>query len=1247
MTLILTRNNEMIKDGYTIKTNAVFTKGFVKGHPESSVRLTFFTGDIFEGHVKLQTNENTFETIHFEAVRSHDKNYKGGRDILDFQSNPYSWTVISYRHEDLSAEGHELHKDESICKAKYPGEKEYQFLGLNKLTKLNASEFFEIRHNKGTRSPRINIVSNDGRSSKDLIKQYEKQERAYINAKVSNAFHVDGYPNDITYRGRTECAIALVGDKTFYDKMGSHSVDYMLSVMNEIQGIYQEQMNVNLPVIYATAITNVSDPSNLGSPSDEIEGVLEQLAVATLGEAFPGNYKRVAKDVCVVHAFSNQNFDRTLGLAYIGTNTGGGICSQYGFNTGVTTILNSDRELLRSTVIEITSHELGHNFGSQHDNDYVNSTTPFPFDSNICRPLPYNYNMNAFISRNPKSFTFSPCSKYVIEQNLMYATCMDQKSQLNSPVINTNMKDAYNLTETDQCINTQHRLNNNSTSTFVECPYYQNTEFSKCLLSCATPGNSWGCNLFWSNDLNSYVPLKNGTICGRNSTNFDICYNGKCMPEFRSHVCDRSKLCCNPFGELREMSFSCGKFSGTTNPCRPTNNYCDPNSPYDKESCEFTYRKPGTPCGSCTNAEDPSTCQSSFVCGSGDSLGLCIESSNTFNNYRKCDQLNCKQSEGCVVIGDNPICIPKAIQSCKYLCSNNYFKYSFFDNDGTERPWQCDCRSDCIQRNACCSDYKNYCVLDSQNYNPINASKVLLPFKVDTISRLKPATVVPVSTRKVLRKFQLTTMVSQTVDLSGIPVQTKETISDQLSTSFDKVIKKAPQSSTAGSIDSSTLVTIVAGVMICLVLLLCCVCLLFWKIRTAKKAREQEVMKKREEEINRRRNLEKKAIEERDKRQAQEKKNSLMINPSSKVNKEEQKEAESDEILQSLEKLSQAIKANNRKSAIMRDSMVNSVLDSEFSANPTMDFSGVLRGITEETAPEPSNVERSPQGSGSRISHTQKLVDSDNGRSSKDLLNLEIALKETFDGMETSPISKNPMSSKKDNVMVKKSRNMTRSPNRSLEFSEQSSREKIHQSQSSSTDMLRTQKTKSFVRNENASMDFPVPRSSNSGDFRSMKSRDLNKSGNYDVRKSHSSNLRASQADRVALPQNVIRLEPLQVDSAKSRLSQYMKPPQSSPSIQSVKDASIQLEEKNVSNQASSSQYIDLQDVPDKIPEPEVKIVESLSFKDPSDEAVANSIHHVQSVQSGITLESFIDKYDQNDEESEGNSSKPKTAENL
>jgi hypothetical protein len=185
------------------------------------------------------------------------------------------------------------------------------------------------------------------------------------------------------------CHMALWADKSFVDQFGgsNEAVVKMLQRFSITQEVYATtDITLKLP---STGQSHTLRPK-LKIQNLIVDGQANMAKYTTatsyleaFSERADGSSPETVRDwsrVCLAHAFTNQDYDGTLGLAWTAypdsANHNGGICqSQYrdgkgkdvSLNTGFSTSLNfgSQQPELQTTLVFV--HEVGHNFGSPHD----------------------------------------------------------------------------------------------------------------------------------------------------------------------------------------------------------------------------------------------------------------------------------------------------------------------------------------------------------------------------------------------------------------------------------------------------------------------------------------------------------------------------------------------------------------------------------------------------------------------------------------------------------------------------------------------------------------------------------------------------------------------------------------------------------------------------------------------------------------------------------------------------------------
>ncbi|XP_015237938.1 PREDICTED: disintegrin and metalloproteinase domain-containing protein 17 isoform X2 [Cyprinodon variegatus] len=215
-----------------------------------------------------------------------------------------------------------------------------------------------------------------------------------------------------SFRGKREihdhrkntCPMLLVADHRFYKHMGrgeeSTTINYLIELIDRVDDIYRNtswddefrgygvQIQQIIIQKFPTEVRPGERHFNMeGSP---VKGK-DVWDVKKLLEQFSVDIAQNASSVCLAHLFTYQDFDEgTLGLAYVAPNKpefAGGLCSKASetaaskhgaiyLNTGLTSTKNYGKTILTKEADLVTTHELGHNFGAEHDPDNVPYCAP-------------------------------------------------------------------------------------------------------------------------------------------------------------------------------------------------------------------------------------------------------------------------------------------------------------------------------------------------------------------------------------------------------------------------------------------------------------------------------------------------------------------------------------------------------------------------------------------------------------------------------------------------------------------------------------------------------------------------------------------------------------------------------------------------------------------------------------------------------------------------------------------------------
>ncbi|TPX58654.1 hypothetical protein SpCBS45565_g07950 [Spizellomyces sp. 'palustris'] len=474
-------------------------KGRVSGQPESSVRLTAMGNDLFEGRVTFDDDDGQRKTLHIELVRSDT-------DLGTPQMN-----MIMYEDHDLL----DKFRERPTCfDVPAPG-------GIPEgswhsgLPSLAGRAVKNIAVNQSA----IDVECRPGETICPLMLSNIPRMSIFQMAQPATV----GYGRD--------CPVAVVADITFSKMFGNDSERTILSLFNDVDSIYTEEFNVGTPISYLYVVRNVDDPSGFGKPMTSASDLLSQLQAAVLNRRLPS-----FNGACLVHLMTFQDFNPTLGLAYVGRKGyAGGICSGGGYNTGISTPIYGSMLVARSTAVVTLAHELGHGMGSfvaesrQNINTLrlykmVSMTILLVIPKNACHlrytltrslartllselKLVKPYIMYPSASTSSNSRKFSSCSQYSINNALnQIASCFVARNALTGLEENAAPELWYTaviegsliiekrlgrsnikaiVSAEDQCKAAPNLPKAPPDRTYEDCPYMLPSQYS-CTLACLT-----------------------------------------------------------------------------------------------------------------------------------------------------------------------------------------------------------------------------------------------------------------------------------------------------------------------------------------------------------------------------------------------------------------------------------------------------------------------------------------------------------------------------------------------------------------------------------------------------------------------------------------------------------------------------------------------------------------------------------------------------------------------------------------
>ncbi len=185
--------------------------------------------------------------------------------------------------------------------------------------------------------------------------------------------------------------LGAIGDYEFTNQMGSGAEAAILTRLNNVDGIFSDQLGVQLSVEELEVFNDPADPfSDTTAPID----LLDEL----------GNYRQLTPNQALqglTHLYTGKDLDgSTVGIAYTGA-----LCSTR-FGAGLSEGTNGS-----TTDTLVAAHEIGHNFGAPHDGE----------TGSACEAEPQTFLMAPMVNG---SDTFSQCSITEMSDDVQSAPCI-------------------------------------------------------------------------------------------------------------------------------------------------------------------------------------------------------------------------------------------------------------------------------------------------------------------------------------------------------------------------------------------------------------------------------------------------------------------------------------------------------------------------------------------------------------------------------------------------------------------------------------------------------------------------------------------------------------------------------------------------------------------------------------------------------------------------------------------------------
>ncbi|XP_068608202.1 disintegrin and metalloproteinase domain-containing protein 17a, partial [Brachionichthys hirsutus] len=578
-------------------------------HAQSHLeRLVSFTA--LHRHFKLYLTTNTglftddFKAVFIDAYGT-EKNY-------DVQLQSYFiGHVVGEENSRVQAhiEGDEFSAHILTDEAEYNIEPLWRFTDTPIDGRLLVYRSDDIKNLSRIASPKVCGYIHAG--GKDLLPQTARRDWDEQEELEPEKAHHHRDKRQTHEHKKNTCPLLLVADYRFFEHMGrgqeSVTLNYLIELIDRVDDIYRNTTwsdefkgyGVQIHQIIINKEPTKPPPNHRGwvhyNMKNSPQIGVEVWDVKKLLEQFSSDIADNASVVCLAHLFTYQDFDQgTLGLAYVAPSKPqalGGLCPKAYYpsqsvkpsylNTGLTSTKNYGKTILTKEADLVTTHELGHNFGAEHDPDNIPHCAPS--DDQGGKFVMYPIAVSGDHVNNKR---FSECSKTSVGKTLRFKAPMCFKER-NSKVCGNSRVEKEEECDPgllhlndDLCCTSDCKFKEEADCSDRNSPCCTNCKFQQAGTRCqeainatckgisSCTGNSSGCPPPEYADDN--------TTCVDNGR----CHNGECNP-FCEAVQNLQSCACN---ETEDSCKVC---------CRRKDGAC---SPFIQANGTFLYLRKGKPC---------------------------------------------------------------------------------------------------------------------------------------------------------------------------------------------------------------------------------------------------------------------------------------------------------------------------------------------------------------------------------------------------------------------------------------------------------------------------------------------------------------------------------------------------------------------------------------------------------------------------------------------------------------------------